>query len=70
MGGAFDGLGPVRGTGLFIDGIVHEFAIVLPGTLKLADDEDYPLAGRGEVTQSRREVRKRIMRASERETER
>jgi hypothetical protein len=55
---------------LFIDGIVHECATVLPGTLKLADDEDYPLAGRGEVTQSRREVRMRIMRASERETER
>jgi hypothetical protein len=55
---------------LFIDGIVHECANVLPGTLKLADDEDYPLAGRGEVTQSRREVRMRIMRASERETER
>ena len=47
MGDAFDGLGPVRGTGLFIDGIVHECATVLPGTLKLADDEDYPLAGRG-----------------------
>ena len=70
MGDAFDGLGPVRRTGLFIDGIVHECATVLPGTLKLADDEDYPLAGRGEVTQSRREVRMRIMRASERETER
>jgi hypothetical protein len=70
LGDAFDGLGPVRGTGLFIDGIVHECANVLPGTLKLADDEDYPLAGRGEVTQSRREVRMRIMRASERETER
>jgi hypothetical protein len=55
---------------LFIDGIVHECATVLPGTLELADDEDYPLAGRGEVTQSRREVRMRIMRASERETER